>query len=189
MASDDDTSVGGSSKHIVIPRWWDPAIWSWYNLKFDALALILIAFISCIFLVMIELEVDALFDWMPRMGCRHGRNNRTADFKQPKDGDVIAEEKRVAQMGDTTRHTLASSDGGDDKLNMIRVHNFTKEYDTFCGGEPVKAVEEPVSFAVDLGECFALLGVNGAGKSTTFKTLTRDVLPTTGDITIQGIDV
>lgn len=46
-----------------------------------------------------------------------------------------------------------------------------------------------VSFGVDYGECFALLGVNGAGKSTTFKTLTRDILPTTGEITINGLNV
>ena len=46
-----------------------------------------------------------------------------------------------------------------------------------------------ISFGVDYGECFALLGANGAGKSTTFKTLTRDVLPTTGEITINGLNV
>ena len=33
------------------------------------------------------------------------------------------------------------------------------------------------------------MGVNGAGKSTTFKSLTRDILPTWGDITIQGIPI
>ena len=34
-----------------------------------------------------------------------------------------------------------------------------------------------------------MLGVNGAGKSTTFKSLTKDTVPTTGDITIAGYDV
>lgn len=46
-----------------------------------------------------------------------------------------------------------------------------------------------VSFGLDYGECFGLLGVNGAGKSTTFKSLTGDIVPTTGEITIQGLDV
>ena len=46
-----------------------------------------------------------------------------------------------------------------------------------------------ISFSVGYGECFALIGANGAGKSTTFKTLTRDVLPTTGQITINGFNV
>lgn len=48
---------------------------------------------------------------------------------------------------------------------------------------------EKVSFGLDYGECFALLGVNGAGKSTTFKSLTKDTVPTTGQITIAGYDV
>ena len=46
-----------------------------------------------------------------------------------------------------------------------------------------------ISFGLDYGECFALIGANGAGKSTTFKTLTRDILPTTGEITIGGFNV
>ena len=53
---------------------------------------------------------------------------------------------------------------------------------------PVKAVRQ-ASFGLDYGECFALLGVNGAGKSTTFKSLTREITPTAGEITIQGFDV
>ena len=55
-------------------------------------------------------------------------------------------------------------------------------------GKPVAAVEK-VTFGVDQGECFALLGVNGAGKSTTFKSLTRDIVPTSGQISIGGHDV
>jgi ABC-type multidrug transport system ATPase subunit len=34
-----------------------------------------------------------------------------------------------------------------------------------------------------------LLGVNGAGKSTTFKSLTRDITPTSGEISISGHNV
>jgi len=47
---------------------------------------------------------------------------------------------------------------------------------------------ERVSFGLNVGECFALLGVNGAGKSTVFKSLTGEVVPTAGQIQIQGID-
>jgi len=72
-------------------------------------------------------------------------------------------------------------------MDVIRVNNFRKAYTTLCGA-PVLAVEK-ISFGLDYGECFALLGVNGAGKSTTFKTLTKEVFPTTGDITIAGYDV
>ena len=41
---------------------------------------------------------------------------------------------------------------------------------------------EQISFGLDYGECFALLGVNGAGKSTTFKSLTAEVKPSEGHI-------
>lgn len=38
-------------------------------------------------------------------------------------------------------------------------------------------------------ECFGLLGVNGAGKSTTFKMMTGDISITMGDIFVKGINL
>jgi ABC-type multidrug transport system ATPase subunit len=46
-----------------------------------------------------------------------------------------------------------------------------------------------LSFGLESGECFALLGVNGAGKSTTFKSLTCEVTPTHGSIKIAGFNI
>ena len=69
----------------------------------------------------------------------------------------------------------------------MRVHRFRKVYKTAFRA-PTVAVER-TSFGLDYGECFALLGVNGAGKSTTFKSLTNDIIATGGDITINGMDV
>jgi ABC-type multidrug transport system ATPase subunit len=46
-----------------------------------------------------------------------------------------------------------------------------------------------LSFGLEKGECMALLGVNGAGKSTTFKTLVAEEEPTSGKVTIQGLDI
>ena len=46
---------------------------------------------------------------------------------------------------------------------------------------------DDISFAVKKGECFGLLGTNGAGKSTTFKMLTQDVDMTKGEIYINGL--
>ncbi|XP_022911124.2 phospholipid-transporting ATPase ABCA3-like [Onthophagus taurus] len=45
----------------------------------------------------------------------------------------------------------------------------------------VKAVDD-LSFRVSKGECYGLLGVNGAGKSTSFKILTNQVRPDKGEI-------
>jgi len=72
-------------------------------------------------------------------------------------------------------------------MDVIRVFNFRKFYTTMFG-EPFLAVEN-ISFGLDYGECFALLGVNGAGKSTTFKSLTRDIVATAGEISIAGHSV
>ncbi|XP_030384717.1 ATP-binding cassette sub-family A member 3-like [Scaptodrosophila lebanonensis] len=52
----------------------------------------------------------------------------------------------------------------------------------------IQAVKE-LSFYVAHSECFGLLGVNGAGKSTTFKMLTGDEVITSGDAYVDGISV
>ena len=57
-----------------------------------------------------------------------------------------------------------------------------------CKVRSLVAVEN-ISFGLEAGECFALLGVNGAGKSTTFKSLTREVEPTSGSIEIGAFDI
>jgi len=46
-----------------------------------------------------------------------------------------------------------------------------------------------VSFHVDRNECFGLLGPNGAGKSTTIKMLSAVAPPTSGTLTVAGLDV
>ena len=60
------------------------------------------------------------------------------------------------------------------------VHGFTKEFTKresgMCVYSKFTAVNN-LSFALNIGECFALLGVNGAGKTTTFKSLTKEVFP------------
>ncbi len=52
----------------------------------------------------------------------------------------------------------------------------------------VKAVDG-ISFDVYDGELFALLGQNGAGKSTTMRVLTNLALPTSGHIEVAGFNV
>ena len=66
--------------------------------------------------------------------------------------------------------------------SSISVKNLSKTYDrTF------KAVDD-ISFEVPAGSIFAFLGPNGAGKTTTIKMLTTLVHPTSGTITIDGLD-
>jgi ABC-2 type transport system ATP-binding protein len=56
---------------------------------------------------------------------------------------------------------------------------FTREFRT------VNAVSE-VSFSIERGELVGYLGPNGAGKSTTIKMLTGILVPTRGEISVNG---
>lgn len=64
---------------------------------------------------------------------------------------------------------------------MIKVEKLMKKF-----GE-VMAVDD-ISFEVKAGEIFAFLGPNGAGKTTTIKMLTTLLKPTSGTISIDGLD-
>lgn len=70
-----------------------------------------------------------------------------------------------------------------DDYSMV-VNDLTKVYST----NQFKAVDQ-LSFVVDKREFFGLLGVNGAGKSTTFKMLTGELRPTSGNAWIGSYDV
>jgi ABC-type multidrug transport system ATPase subunit len=56
-------------------------------------------------------------------------------------------------------------------------------------GRPAILAVEDTSFGLQAGECMALLGVNGAGKSTCFKSLTNEVKRTSGDVRVRGFDI
>jgi gliding motility-associated transport system ATP-binding protein len=65
---------------------------------------------------------------------------------------------------------------------MIKVEHLTKYYGT------TRAVED-VSFNVPAGAVAALLGPNGSGKSTLMRVLTGYLSPTSGRVSVGGIDV
>lgn len=64
----------------------------------------------------------------------------------------------------------------------IETFGLTKEYGSFT------AISN-ISLRVKQGEYMGLLGPNGAGKSTTLKTITGLIRPTSGSVTIEGIDI
>lgn len=62
---------------------------------------------------------------------------------------------------------------------MIEIRNLTKTFDQFT------AVDD-LSLRIESGEFFGLLGPNGAGKTTTISLLSTLLLPTSGEILIDG---
>ncbi|XP_073077021.1 ATP-binding cassette sub-family A member 2 isoform X2 [Manis javanica] len=86
------------------------------------------------------------------------------------DVDVASERQRVLR--------------GDADNDMVKIENLTKVYKSRKIGR-ILAVDR-LCLGVRPGECFGLLGVNGAGKTSTFKMLTGDESTTGGEAFING---
>ena len=71
-------------------------------------------------------------------------------------------------------------------MNTIEVNNITKTYKSKNNG--ITAVDN-VSFSVDEGELFGLIGPDGAGKTSIFRILTTVLLADKGNATVMGYDV
>jgi ABC-2 type transport system ATP-binding protein len=65
---------------------------------------------------------------------------------------------------------------------VIETRELTKYY-----GE--RRAVGPLSFEIASGEIVGLLGLNGAGKTTTLRVLACDLLPSSGRVLVDGIDV
>lgn len=68
---------------------------------------------------------------------------------------------------------------------MIEVHHISKSYGT--RKQKVLAVDD-VSFSVNRGEIFGLIGPDGAGKTTLFRILTTLLLADSGSATVEKMD-
>ena len=64
----------------------------------------------------------------------------------------------------------------------IETKNLTKKFKE-------KTVVNGIELRINEGELFSLLGTNGAGKTTTIKMLSTLILPTDGEIKINGLDI
>ena len=67
-------------------------------------------------------------------------------------------------------------------MNSIETKNLTKKFKD-------KIAVNGIDLKIKQGELFALLGVNGAGKTTTIKMLSGLILPTSGDIIIEDMNM
>ncbi|MCQ2820575.1 MAG: ABC transporter permease, partial [archaeon] len=85
-----------------------------------------------------------------------------------------------------------SSESLEVKDYAVRVQNISKTYKKStgccpCCNEKVEAVKN-LNFCIEYGECFGMLGINGAGKTTMFKCITQEIAQSNGAIFINGVD-
>ena len=66
-------------------------------------------------------------------------------------------------------------------MNIIEIHDLARHYGR-------TAAVSGLNLAVPEGSVFALLGPNGAGKTTTIKVLMNFIRPTSGRVTVLGVD-
>lgn len=116
----------------------------------------------------ILLESGLLGDWkekiVERLGCLSSNNHK------------LVEELKVISI----QNSLKRNDKNDE--SALKVDNLCKTY----GGNRQYAVSN-VTFAVNSGVCFGLLGKNGAGKSTIFKMLSGQLRPSSGHIIYENV--
>ncbi|MDP4160869.1 MAG: ATP-binding cassette domain-containing protein [Bacillota bacterium] len=86
-------------------------------------------------------------------------------------------------------------------MSLIEVNHLSKEFQVTKRQEGIrgalrslfhreyttKLAVQDISFALNTGEIVGYVGPNGAGKSTTIKMLTGILVPTSGDIRVNGI--
>ncbi len=69
-------------------------------------------------------------------------------------------------------------------MEMVQVQDLVKTYNKGA----LTAVDR-VSFSVEKGEIFGLIGPDGAGKTSIFRVLTTLLLPNEGNVSVGGLDV
>ena len=94
---------------------------------------------------------------------------RAAGGEEAEDEDVAAEAARV--------------DAGGASGEVVVFKHLRKVY----GG--AKVAVRDLTLGIKAGETFGLLGINGAGKTTSLKCLSGDVLPTRGTASVSGYDI
>ena len=114
------------------------------------------------------------------MGTNQSHIERSVEEKNTEyEDDDVAKERNRIENG--YQHDVQNEDS-----DILRTYNLTKVFtnSTIRGllglhSEDNIAVDN-VSVGIKRGECFGWLGLNGAGKSTTFKMLSNIFLPTSG---------
>lgn len=162
--------------------YWNIDYWSWEKPGLLKLIICMLGqfLVQTLILVFLETGIFKRVRYF-FLGCLQRSNKQIDNAEQilneklygdiSKDSDVILEEKRIKKIQTQS-----------DYKEVLVVDNLTKHYDDFIA---VKGI----SFSMKHSQCFGLLGVNGAGKTSTFKMITGDQLITDGECYLNKISL
>ncbi|GFS22630.1 ATP-binding cassette sub-family A member 1, partial [Elysia marginata] len=137
----------------------------------SGLGIVLMAVMGLVFnILVLVLEEPWCLSLMRRLRLRKSKTIASKAEVVEEDVDVMRENQRVLS--------------GEASNDMLRLEELTKVH----FGSSLPAVNR-LSVGVPQAQCFGLLGVNGAGKSTTFKMLTGNLSVTSGDAFVAGYSV
>ena len=152
--------------------------------------IILDIFIYLIILILIEKYFNKEICHKNQLEIINNENQR--------DSGVIKEEIKVQGENDNNsfnnefKHELINNNKNNNYI--IRIKNLQKVYNSFmykiifcCRKNKGNLALKNLSFCLEKGECFGLLGLNGSGKTTTFKCITQEILPSNGEVFLNGI--
>ena len=101
------------------------------------------------------------------------RDPGPSEYRQDDDVENMKEEARASDPNEVA----------------VKVSGLRKIYGNLFNKNDTKIAIQEVSFVVPKQQAFALLGVNGAGKTSTFRILTGEYGPTHGEAFISGFNV
>jgi ATP-binding cassette subfamily A (ABC1) protein 3 len=145
--------------------------------------------------------------------CKITTNNILIDETKVKDEGVLNEMQKASQSQIIPNNNIIINENSDFNINdsdeklmnlntneepknkfIVIIRNLKKIYKTgyykyfvCCCKEKGKVAIKNLNFCLEKGECFGLLGLNGAGKTSTFKCITQEITPSNGEIIINGV--
>lgn len=130
--------------------------------------------ILCVLFPLMAIVLESLSE-SPVIARRFTKSNPVPpELLKLEDEDVKAEKERVQQV--------------DPRKQVMYVNGLRKAYGSIFSSHVTHAVRG-VTWAADQGMVFGLLGVNGAGKTTSFKMMSGILTPSAGEVRILGIDM
>ncbi|XP_026490160.2 ATP-binding cassette sub-family A member 13 [Vanessa tameamea] len=158
------------------------------------IALVLVG--TALFILNLAIEYDYFDVIIVRL---RSKSSHTEDslWPQPIPDEVLAEEQRVTDALQSLRlRTIGNINAGyvdtEDSVSPKKARPTPRAPHDVCATRRLRrqygarVALHALSLGIPAGQCTALLGENGAGKSTTFSMLTGEIRPTSGHIYLLG---